>query len=133
MPVKAVEKPFVAEPAPESPAKVEAPEQQPAGLVLPKERLVFSLEGNGKAYEAQGNVIRIGRRKENQICISASEISRDHVEISVSKGLVSVLPLTETNSTRLNGRTLTGKQIIKPGDTLNLGGTDFVVVKARAL
>ncbi len=111
--------------------KVEAPHQ--GGLVPHKERMVFAIEGNGKAYEAQGGIIRIGRSSENQICISASEVSRKHVEISVNNGVVSVTPLTETNSTRLNGRTVKDKQTIKPGDTLSLGGTDFVVVKARAL
>lgn len=104
-----------------------------SGLVNPKERLVLAIEGAGKAYEAQGSVIRIGRLSENQICITASEVSRKHVEVTVSKGVVSVCPLTETNTTRLNGRTIKEKQTIKPGDTLSLGGTDFVVVKARAL
>ena len=97
------------------------------------ERFVFSLEGNNRAYEAQGNVIRIGRRKENQICITASEISREHVELTASKGIVFVRPLTETNTTRLNGRLVKDRQVIKPGDTLNLGGTDFIVVKARPI
>ncbi|MDD3146371.1 MAG: FHA domain-containing protein, partial [Candidatus Riflebacteria bacterium] len=87
----------------------------------------------GKAYEAQGSVIRVGRLSENQICITASEVSRKHVEITVSNGVISVCPLTETNTTRLNGRTIKDKQTIKPGDTLSLGGTDFVVVKVRAL
>ncbi|HPT47580.1 MAG TPA: FHA domain-containing protein, partial [Candidatus Rifleibacterium sp.] len=98
-----------------------------------KERLVFAIEGIGKAYEAQGGIIRIGRQSDNQICISASEVSRKHVEVTVSKGIVSVCPLTDTNVTRINGRTIKDKQTIKPGDTLNLGGTDFVVVKARAI
>ncbi len=114
----------------------EPPQNQPAavaGLVQPKERLVFALEGDGKPYEAQGSIIRVGRKKENQICIPANEVSREHIEVTASKGLVYVMPLTETNTTRLNGRSVKDKQVIKPGDTLNLGGLDFIVVKARAL
>ncbi len=103
--------------------------QRPAST----ERFVFAMEGNSRAYEAQGSVIRIGRRKENQICITASEISREHVELTASKGVISVRPLTETNTTRLNGRLVKDSQVIKPGDTLNLGGTDFIVVKARSV
>ncbi len=142
-PEKRAVQPVVAVPVMPKPAPIEAEKVVPkpeapkveahGGLVPHKERLVFALEGNGKAYEAQGSVIRIGRSSENQICISASEVSRKHVEISVNNGIVSVAPLTETNTTRLNGRTVKDKQTIKPGDTLSLGGTDFVVVKARAL
>ncbi len=121
---------------PAAPAASKTPE--PAGSavsepVLPKERLVFALEGDGKPYEAQGSAIRIGRKKENQICIPANEVSREHIEVTASNGLVYVTPLTETNTTRLNGRSIKEKQVIKPGDTLNLGGLDFIVVKARAL
>ncbi len=115
------------------PAQTPEPPRAVAAPVEPKERFVFAIEGIGKAYEAQGSIIRIGRQSDNQICISASEVSRKHVEVTVSKGIVSVCPLTDTNVTRINGRTIKEKQTIKPGDTLNLGGTDFVVVKARAI
>jgi len=126
----------VSSPAAEPPAaqaEVKSPQNQAAGLIQPKERLIFALEGDGKPYEAQGNIIRVGRKKENQICIPANEVSREHIEVTASKGLVYVMPLTETNTTRLNGRSVKEKQVIKPGDTLNLGGLDFIVVKARAL
>lgn len=121
---------------PASQADVKSPQNEPAAaaaLVQPKERLVFALEGDGKPYEAQGSAIRVGRKKENQICIPANEVSREHIEVTASKGLVYVMPLTETNTTRLNGRSIKDRQVIKPGDTLNLGGLDFIVVKARAL
>lgn len=116
--------------SPKAPEPVLAAEAPP---VQPKEKLIFALEGDGKPYEAQGSIIRIGRKKENQICIPANEVSREHIEVTAGKGLVYVTPLTETNTTRLNGRSIKEKQVIKPGDTLNLGGLDFIVVKARAL
>lgn len=129
------DKPAVA-PAVSVPAAPKAPEPvvaTAAPLVQSKEKLIFALEGDGKAYEAQGSIIRVGRKKENQMCVSANEVSREHIEVTASKGLVYVTPLTETNTTRLNGRSIKEKQVIKPGDTLNLGGLDFIVVKARAL
>lgn len=116
--------------APKAPEPVLAAEAPP---VQPKEKLIFALEGDGKPYEAQGSVIRVGRKKDNQIYIPANEVSREHIEVTASKGLVYVTPLTETNTTRLNGRSIKEKQVIKPGDTLNLGGLDFIVVKARAV
>ena len=122
--------------SPVAQADVKSPQNQPvaaAALVQPKERLVFALEGDGKPYEAQGSVVRVGRKKENQICIPANEVSREHIEVTASKGLVYIMPITETNTTRINGRSIKDRQVIKPGDTLNLGGLDFIVVKARAL
>lgn len=95
------------------------------------EQLYLSLEGNGNVYEARGEVIRIGRLKENQISISANEVSREHVEVTISNCVVHIRALTESNTTRVNGRTVKGSQALKPGDTLNLGGIDFVVLKAR--
>lgn len=112
---------------------VAVPEEKKPEIRQTGGRLVFSIEGNGRVYEAEGELIRIGRRRENEIPISASEISRDHVEVVLIKGLVNIRPLTESNITRLNGRTVKDYQLIRAGDTLNLGGTDFVVIKARAL
>lgn len=98
------------------------------------EKLIFALEdGSGRHYEATGTSVKIGRRKENQICITASEISREHAEVTISKGTVYIRSLTESNTTRLNNRPVKENAAIKPGDTLNLGGTDFVVQKARPI
>lgn len=98
------------------------------------QNFVIAIESpDGRLYEAEGEVIKIGRRKECQIAISASEISREHVEVTASKGQILVRPLTESNVTRLNDRTLKGAQVMRAGDTLNLGGTSYVVVKARIL
>lgn len=95
------------------------------------ETLVVSLEGDGKVYEAQGEVIKIGRHKDNQISLNFVQVSREHVQFTISNGIVSVLPLTTNSATRINGRSIKDSHVIRPGDTLNLGGIDFVVLKAR--
>lgn len=107
----------------------------PAGglkVVPAAEKMVFAIEdSSGRPYEATGPLIKIGRRKDNQICITASEISREHVEVTIDQGRVFVRALTESNVTRLNDRTVKEKMQVKPGDKLNMGGTDFIVTKAR--
>lgn len=120
-----------------APVETALPRPGAAAAVMPPEvtvveKLIFALEdGSGRHYEATGTVVKIGRRKENQICITASEISREHAEVTISKGTVYVRSLTESNTTRLNNRPVKENAPIKPGDTLNLGGTNFVVQKAR--
>lgn len=115
------------------PGIVKAP--PPAGglkIVPAAEKMVFAIEdSSGRPYEATGPLIKIGRRKENQICLTASEISREHVEVTIDQGRVFVRALTESNVTRLNDRTVKEKMQVKPGDKLNMGGTDFIVTKAR--
>jgi pSer/pThr/pTyr-binding forkhead associated (FHA) protein len=107
-------------------------EQSPALQNPFAESMIFALEdGSGRLYEASGSVVRIGRRKENQIVITASEISREHVEISINNGIVYVRALSESNITRLNDRTVKDRMPIRAGDKLNMGGTDFIVRKAR--
>lgn len=97
-------------------------------------RIVFAIEdGSGRRYEATGTAIRIGRKKENQICITASEVSREHAEVSLNNGTVAVRSLTESNTIQVNNRDIKGFAAIKPGDTLNLGGSNYVVQKARPI
>ena len=95
-------------------------------------KMVFAIEDEkGWPYEAESEVIKIGRRKDCQIVLTASEISREHVEIFLDKGRMMVKPLTTSNTCRLNGNELKKPAQIGPGDKLNMGGTEFLVTKAR--
>lgn len=94
--------------------------------------MLFALEDeNGRTYEAQAEIIKIGRRKDCQIALTASEISREHVEIFLDGGKMMVKPLTTSNICRLNGNELKKSAPIRPGDKLNMGGTEFLVTKSR--
>ncbi|OGK06004.1 MAG: hypothetical protein A2W80_00900 [Candidatus Riflebacteria bacterium GWC2_50_8] len=94
--------------------------------------MLFAIEDEkGRTYEAQAEIIKIGRRKDCQIALTASEISREHVEIFLDGGKMMVKPLTTSNICRLNGNELKKPTPIKPGDKLNMGGTEFMVTKSR--
>jgi hypothetical protein len=88
------------------------------------------LEANGATYEAKAGPIKVGRRNDNHLVISASEVSREHAELYVEGGVLLVKPLS-ANVTRVNGKDVKGSSPLVAGDVLNLGGTDFVVVKAK--
>lgn len=109
---------------------VEAPEAaQAAAKPATGQRVRVVLEANGVTYEAEGGPIKVGRRKDNDLVISASEVSREHAEIFVEGGALHVKPLS-SNVTRVNGTDVKQSSPLVGGDVLNLGGTDFVVVKA---
>jgi pSer/pThr/pTyr-binding forkhead associated (FHA) protein len=94
--------------------------------------MVFAIEDEkGFPYEAESEIIKIGRRKDCQIVLTASEISREHIEVLMEKGKICVRPLTTSNICRLNGNELKKATPVKPGDKLNMGGTEFLVTKAR--
>lgn len=113
-------------------APVEAQLRQDTGQRVVRNKMVFAFEDEkGRPYEAESEVIKIGRRKDCQIVLTASEISREHVEVLMEKGKICVKPLTTSNICRLNGNELKKATPIKPGDKLNMGGTEFLITKAR--
>lgn len=113
-------------------APVEAELRMDTGRKIIHLKLIFAIEDEqGRPYEAESEVIKIGRRKDCQIVLTASEISREHVEVFLDNGKTMVKPLTTSNICRLNGNELKKTTPIKPGDKLNMGGTEFLVTKAR--
>ena len=112
--------------------QVEGILRQDTGQRVVRNKMVFAFEDEkGHPYEAESEVIKIGRRKDCQIVLTASEISREHVEVLMEKGKICVKPLTTSNICRLNGNELKKATPIKPGDKLNMGGTEFLITKAR--
>jgi len=113
-------------------APVEAQLRKDTGRKMIHLKLIFAIEDEqGRLYEAEAELIKIGRRKDCQIVLTASEISREHVEVYLDNGKIIVKPLTTSNICRLNGNELKKPTPIKPGDKLNMGGTEFLVTKAR--
>lgn len=111
------------------PAVTEASADSPSDKV---QTLLFAMEDSqGKVYRAEAKEITIGRRKDNSIVITASEISRAHVVIRRLNGSLMLDALAENNITKINTYTVKKPTAIRAGDTLNLGGTDYKVTQAR--
>jgi serine/threonine protein kinase len=86
------------------------------------------------AGNAQGSEIRvddeflIGRQEEGEGTLGQdAEISRHHARIARSGGAFAVEDLGSTNGTFLNGRRISGREILSPGDRIQVGATTLVV------
>jgi pSer/pThr/pTyr-binding forkhead associated (FHA) protein len=69
----------------------------------------------------------VGRGKGCPLRIPSAEVSRRHCRIYLEDGLVYVEDLDSVNGTRINGQMVTGKDLVRPGDNLEIGPVTFVV------
>ncbi|GAB4276475.1 MAG: hypothetical protein Kow0029_18480 [Candidatus Rifleibacteriota bacterium] len=96
------------------------------------ERLRIILKDpDGKSFSAEGETVKIGRRRENNIVLSNAEVSREHVMVYPENGKIWVRALTESNITQINGKNIKSEMQLKSGDILNLGGTEFKIELAE--
>jgi serine/threonine protein kinase len=86
------------------------------------------------AGNAEGAEIRvddeflIGRQEEGAGTLGQdAEISRHHARIARSGGGFAIEDLGSTNGSFVNGRRITGAEILSPGDRIQLGATTMVV------
>jgi pSer/pThr/pTyr-binding forkhead associated (FHA) protein len=83
----------------------------------------------------QGNDLRltsgeylIGRSSECQIVLEDPLVSRLHALLRVGDDEVRVEDLRSRNGVRLNGRQVEGSTVVSPGDGLEIGGQELVLV-----
>jgi len=69
----------------------------------------------------------VGRRRDCDLRILSAEVSRRHCLLSIADGYVIVEDLDSINGTLINGRRVVGKQILRPGDHLEIGPVAFIV------
>jgi len=67
----------------------------------------------------------IGRRKDCGLRVLAHDISRRHCRIRVAGGVARVKDLGSTNGTFVNGKPISGEQMLRVGDTLKIGPVVF--------
>jgi pilus assembly protein CpaF len=76
------------------------------------------------------NEITIGRVQGNDIVLPKGNISKKHSRIVLKDGKFIVVDLKSTNGTYVNGKKITGPQVIKPADKIYIG--DFTIQLAEA-
>ncbi len=69
----------------------------------------------------------IGRRQDCDLRIPSADVSRRHCLLRIIEGAVQVEDLDSVNGTFINGRRVSGRQIIRPGDNLQVGPVSFIV------
>jgi pSer/pThr/pTyr-binding forkhead associated (FHA) protein len=69
----------------------------------------------------------VGRRHDCDVRILSSQVSRRHCLLSIQNGYLNVEDLDSSNGTFINGQRAVGKQILHPGDSLEVGPLRFIV------
>ena len=65
----------------------------------------------------------LGRSRQSDIVLSDPNVSRQHAEIRPRGGSWVLTDLGSTNGSRINGRPVSGPEVIRPGDEIELGST----------
>lgn len=69
----------------------------------------------------------VGRQKGSGLRIPSNQVSRRHCQLTVQDGYLTVEDLDSVNGTLLNGQRVSGRQVVRPGDRLEVGPVCFVV------
>jgi len=65
--------------------------------------------------------VSIGRLASCDLCLSKGNVSKNHAKFVEREGRVILVDLRSTNGTFVNGRRLTGPQVVKPNDEISIG------------
>src|SRR5262249_19255414 len=91
-------------------------------------RLVVKKGGaTKKALRLKSEETIVGRRQDCDLRIRSSAVSRRHCLLSYHDDVLHVEDLDSVNGTYLNGARVSGRQIVKPGDLLEIGPARFIV------
>lgn len=91
-------------------------------------RLVVKKGASGKrTMRLKSEETIIGRRQDCDLRIRSSEVSRRHCLLSFQDGVLHVEDLDSVNGTFLNGVRVAGRQVVRPGDRLEIGPIQFLV------
>lgn len=84
--------------------------------------------------DAQGHTIHlredrtvVGRTRDCKVRIPSADVSRRHCILTFEEGYLHVEDLGSTNGTFINGERIADKQIVHPGDLLEVGPVTFAV------
>ncbi|MBW1809013.1 MAG: Flp pilus assembly complex ATPase component TadA [Deltaproteobacteria bacterium] len=81
--------------------------------------------GTSKKRDFQKNEITIGRVQGNDIILPRGNVSKKHARIVERDGKVVILDLKSTNGTLVNGKRISGPQVVRQKDEIQVG--DFII------
>jgi hypothetical protein len=121
------------------PAYAPDPDPEPVGRTMvfsAAQRISEPLEENAAVRQQRALLIYRGRRlmvgprgatlgrsRECEIVVDDANVSRQHAELRPRGGAWVVSDLGSTNGTRVNGRTITGPEVVRPGDEIEVGSS----------
>lgn len=90
-------------------------------------KLVVQKTGAPQAFAMRGPEMIIGRQKGSGVRIPSAEVSRQHCLLVCEGELLRVEDLSSANGTFINGRRISRREVLRPGDKLRVGPVTFVV------
>ncbi|MCA3013906.1 MAG: Flp pilus assembly complex ATPase component TadA [Myxococcaceae bacterium] len=88
--------------------------------------------GDSEQLTFDGDQVTIGRLAGNDIVLNKGNVSKFHTRFQLQDGKVLVVDLKSTNGTFLNGKKLTGPQVVRPTDKVYVGDYIINVEEAEA-
>lgn len=82
----------------------------------------------GRQYLAATQVIKIGRKPENHICLKDPKVSRFHAVLRFEDTFLNIVDLCSTNGTSVNGEKITMEQKLVSGDQILVGETLIIII-----
>jgi pSer/pThr/pTyr-binding forkhead associated (FHA) protein len=90
----------------------------------------FALKTGNQSFSLSPGVYRIGRGPTSDIRIDDESVSRTHATLRVDGLRVVIEELGSRNGIRVNGKARRGATPLSPGDKIELGRVEFVLVAA---
>jgi hypothetical protein len=84
-------------------------------------KALLLLDGRRMVVGSEG--VAIGRSRSCDLVLDDPNVSRRHAEIRPRGGSWVLVDLGSTNGSRINGRSIEGSEVVKPGDEIELGST----------
>src|SRR5262249_35133852 len=81
----------------------------------------------GKRIQLRHETTIVGRRRDCNLCIPSSEVSRRHCLLQFQDGYLTIEDLNSINGTFLNEQRIADKNVVYPGDRLTIGPVHFTV------
>jgi pSer/pThr/pTyr-binding forkhead associated (FHA) protein len=86
----------------------------------------------GRTYDLKPGKLTLGRQSVNDIVISDEQASRRHSDLEISPNGLIVTDNNSANGTFVNGTRISSPQLLKPGDTLQIGTTVLKLVDGQS-
>jgi adenylate cyclase len=75
-------------------------------------------QGGGDAIPLAQEVLTVGRKKSNDVCLDYPNVSSRHCEFTCEEGIWFVKDLGSSNGVKVNGEKISSRKVLKPGDAV---------------
>ncbi len=81
----------------------------------------------GKGFPITKEMLTFGRDPDNDITVDDTQVSRHHARLLIQGDEIIIEDLGSTNGTKVNGKPISGKQVLQPADIISIGASVFGV------